>query len=1237
MVRVARQLGLSLATMALLTTACGRNSDEIDGPTPALAAVAPDLVCVEQGEQEVVFAGEGLAPLIIDAAKGDVVILLPEIFLLRTRDLAGVAVTGAVEIALPAESIEWLGQASVATNLGAALGLEPGVYDVRLVNGSGQETLLEAALTVVSPPTVTGAEPDLFCGDEEDASITLTGAGFLRVGDLLPTVVIGEHNYVADSVDDCIDLDASILAASSCATLVFTVTAGDLAAGAHSLSVSNPAPAACVHSDAIDLYLVAPPEIATVNTTTACDQDIDDFTITGTGFLDLDGELPQVMIEDVLATVESMAGCVAIEGYPTASLCTEIRATVATGAIALGEYTVTVTNPGEYACSDSADGYIGTPPIVTSADPLALCAAGGTITVTGEGFWDGAVVTLTNESFSTELATTFVDVNTLTALVPDTVPPGIYDVIVTNFDGCVSSVVGLLEITEMPVVFFVDPYTLYNGVNIQVTIYTTGILGEVTDVSIYPDGDPGSATSVVFSYDSVDRLQAIIPAALAAGDYGVTVGDDMGCVGSLSPAFEVVSETVVALDHIEMPFGWTSARTGVDIYSPAALEVGEVNFAPIPRFYLSPVDADADSVASELMSVAYVSPLRATAVVPADLPVGVYHLIVVNPDGAVGFMADAFTITVDPPPEIHELLPASIVNQGVHEVAIVGANFRTPTLEVTCLEPDDDTPNLVGTIISADASTIVVSFDFESQVIADGSVCTVKVTNSDLTYDIYSALGITNSSLNLEALDLAGRMERARRAPCAVAGEAVPAARFVYAIGGDDGNSRDTDAATIYDSVEMAAIDSYGTMGSWDYLPYTLPHPRSFHSCATIGRFVFVAGGNDGSTAQSVGTSDAVWRAKILDPATAPKISDLALTVDQSAPASFAAGRYSYRVAALFPSSHGENPSGETLASDPLLVQTPDLAAKVTITIEWTAVAGAAGYRIYRTVAPGDASGTELLLAEVAPTTLFFADDGVAAPAGASPLPLGALGQFAVLPAMNIPREGAGIAVATDPVDPAIHYLYMLGGRDDDSGLLDDIEWLDVTVATDGSQTIGGVWTTGSADIGPARWQLGAFTADQVTAPDLIADSATWIYAGGGLAADLATMLPDVVALKVAAGGALGEGDDERFAVESMNPFLAGYVPVLCANQLFAFGGNHANSSTESFSAEMCGLRPGACSDATIPDPPELANWNNLGIDLSVARYLAAGVTISAYIVVLGGVDDGDPPAPIDEVGQTLW
>jgi hypothetical protein len=160
--------------------------------------------------------------------------------------------------------------------------------------------------------------------------------------------------------------------------------------------------------------------------------------------------------------------------------------------------------------------------------------------------------------------------------------------------------------------------------------------------------------------------------------------------------------------------------------------------------------------------------------------------------------------------------------------------------------------------------------------------------------------------------------------------------------------------------------------------------------------------------------------------------------------------------------------------------------------------------------------------------------------------------------------------------------------------------------------------------------------ANDRTAPDLVASGESWIYAAGGILDNLSFMSPDVVALKVAAGGALGEDTGERYVVDEMQPYKSGYASAIFNNQLFAFGGTQGTATTECASIEMCGLAGGACS-GTIPDPPDLANWNSIGIDITPARYLPAGVTVGAFIFVLGGVDDGAPVEAIADVAKTLW
>jgi hypothetical protein len=100
-----------------------------------------------------------------------------------------------------------------------------------------------------------------------------------------------------------------------------------------------------------------------------------------------------------------------------------------------------------------------------------------------------------------------------------------------------------------------------------------------------------------------------------------------------------------------------------------------------------------------------------------------------------------------------------------------------------------------------------------------------------------------------------------------------------------------------------------------------------------------------------------------------------------------AAGTYSYRVSAL------DGAGGETLASEATTQTTTGSTS--TVTVNWGAVTGATGYRVYgRTVAG------EQLLATVGNVTTWT-DDGSATPAGA-------------LPATN--TTGRGEATSTDIV-----------------------------------------------------------------------------------------------------------------------------------------------------------------------------------------------------------------------------
>jgi hypothetical protein len=99
-----------------------------------------------------------------------------------------------------------------------------------------------------------------------------------------------------------------------------------------------------------------------------------------------------------------------------------------------------------------------------------------------------------------------------------------------------------------------------------------------------------------------------------------------------------------------------------------------------------------------------------------------------------------------------------------------------------------------------------------------------------------------------------------------------------------------------------------------------------------------------------------------------------AATTPSEAGGTLAAGTYRYYVTAI-------NASGETTISNE---QTATIAgATGSVTVNWAAVTGATGYKVYRTAA-GGAAGTQLLIATVGAVILYL-DDGDT-PAGAYPL-----------------------------------------------------------------------------------------------------------------------------------------------------------------------------------------------------------------------------------------------------------
>ncbi|MEW5850498.1 MAG: DUF4215 domain-containing protein [Myxococcota bacterium] len=935
-------------------------------------------------------------------------------------------------------------------------------------------------------------------------------------------------------------------------------------------------------------------------------------TLQSTGFLVVEGRNPLVLFDGVPAAVQSISGCEPVRGaYVDVRRCTTLELAVPGAPLAAGDHLIEVAQPITQPCSDSALFIMALPPTLSSVTPGLVCEGDARFTFAGADLTPFTSVALGPFAAST---VDYVDSSTLDASFTG-LSPGTYDATVSNGVACEDTLPAAVTVVQRPNVFFVDPPVAYNGISLQVTIYVSGINGgDVASVSIVPAGG-GAPVTLVHTYDPgrPTLVQAVIPAGQAAGDYDVVVRDDVNCEATLAGGVTVTDRLTIDVATVDPPFAWSGGVSSVVVTArdPPTTPGTDRAFLNVPRVYLSPAVAGGNALAVLMNAVSFVNSTELTGLVPAGLQPGTYDVVVVNPDGSVGVIT-GFVVTVDPPPLVDVVSPGSFPGSTGVAAEIRGTGFQaTSTAQLIC-QPPTGAPQTFPVAINTAAATILdVTVDASS--IPVGSVCLMRVTNPDGSYGEFAAVGITTPAENIAAFTDQSPMQVARRAPALVAGRPSRFARFLYALGGDTGTS-----ASPLDSVEAALLDRFGAVRSWRFLPRPLPEARTLASAVTLGRFIYVVGGQDGT-----GVRSDVLRAEVLDPLAAPSISEVQLALVESA-GGLASGLWYYRVSAVMADNDPSNPGGETLPSDAQPVVIPaGLALPMHVTVHWTAVTGAQAYRVYRSPTPGLVSGAEELLAEVPDTELQLVDTGAATTAE-RPRVIGDLGEWATLPLLNTAREGAGLAYAMDPVDATRAYLYVVGGRNGAGNVLDDVEILPITLNADGSQTPQS-WSVSGSTLASGRWQLGATTASELVTIRVGSDS--WVYVGGGLD-NGGNEITDVDAARVQAGGSL-----TAFTATDNMPARAGGAFLAAANQLFLFGGASGGTPSNAVtSAELCGI--GLSCGGQPADPPDLKNWNAAGISLVRPRALMGSSLESGRIFLVGGQTTTGVTATVE---STVW
>jgi large repetitive protein len=861
--------------------------------------------------------------------------------------------------------------------------------------------------------------------------------------------------------------------------------------------------------------------------------------------------------------------------------------------------------------NSSTTGTCHTPTVISTA-PSTACQNGSVITLTGTNLTSGMQVSLQAAGQATISSTATVasaNGTSLTVTMPGGLVPGVIYNVVAGSGSCTDAAPHkTATAVNGALAYLTDPDVTYNGINTRVTVYATTLaLPLPADaVQLTPTGQTSPATTLAWNpvANHPNRVQVVLPAGQAPGTYDLRLTDAVGCQTVLSQALQVTSTLSVSLKAVAPPFGDASAYTSISVTrDTSAAAPADHPFVATPGLFLNPTNPAATDVAIPVQSVSFVDGNTLTAVIPPNQPPHTYDLIVVNPDGTVGLLPGAFRVQSAPPPVIATVTPSSIISATNQAVSIAGTGFdATSAVSLTCQSGITPSVTTGAVACSNGQCTLAATINASTQPVGD--VCVLRVTNADGSFFDYSAVGVTNPSLNLTPPHVGTNMTVARRALVAASGNATPSARFLYAVGGDDGTS-----ANSFSSVEVAPVDLFGNIGTWASVSRSaLNASRSQAAGLTLGRYIYVLGGTDGTNALQ-----SAERAMILDPVEVP-----ILDVDDITPsaAGLAAGTYVYRVAAVFSANDPDNPAGESLPSDELVVRVPAFQGhQLTVVLSITAprdrlgalLPNVTGYRIYRSPTTPGVSGDEVLLGTVASGAdpVHFSDDGTATPGTDKPLPLGSLGKWRVLPAMAAGRTGPAAAAAPDPATAGQWYVYGIFGMAN-ATVLGSYEYLPVTIAANGHQTVAGSWTPGAKTTATPRWRLGAWKVDRTTSSTVAAGD-TWVYVGGGSGNGGGTGLTGKVeAGKVATGGDLGTFDDTP---KDFSASLAGYGVCAANGQLFTFGGANSAPST------------GATSATLIAPPPTLAvnSWNSEGLTMTQSRYLMGSAVQSAFIFLLGG------------------
>lgn len=369
---------LVLALLGLL--AC---SQKVDGPTPVVTGVAPNLICTAQADTTIEITGSGFSPVVIDTLTDTPSVQMPSVVFVAAGGSDEIPST---HVSLPAGNTAGTALEVVIPQsfLAPTTAGDPDrVYDVRVINPNGNEGSLAGALTVVGPPALLAVDPSSGA-QGKTVVVALTGAGF-RDG---MTVTL-DANPAVTATD-------VVVTSSTAATATFDLTG--VAPGVYAITVTNAEGCSATLPDAFTVYVSQDFALTGIDPPFGCTCTDTTVTITSAG-----GFVSTPRVEMRPAGQSSPI----IEFRRVAFIDANTLTAVVPAGAALGDYDVTVYNP-------PSNGGIGTLPngfrVVASPIPTieeivpsrGSPTANTPVSIYGENFRDPVRIELIDPSGSVD-------------------------------------------------------------------------------------------------------------------------------------------------------------------------------------------------------------------------------------------------------------------------------------------------------------------------------------------------------------------------------------------------------------------------------------------------------------------------------------------------------------------------------------------------------------------------------------------------------------------------------------------------------------------------------------------------------------------------------------------------------------------------------------------------------------------------------------------------------------------